>query len=194
MTVTSSAPAPPATSTTLLRCVGAVVDAALVAAVGGLALRLLGSRCAAPGSGFGVGGFADGCPPPGLVGTLYLGSSVWYVAGAALWLVVGAVGLALVGLALLTAAIGATPGKLLLGLRVRSVDGGRPSRRQALARLGIGLLVDGFPYLFPVAGVLALRASGGRRRHGDHLAGTEVVRREPRALRPDAISRGRRAW
>lgn len=108
--------------------------------------------------------------------SITLGTAVYGIPGSTLsamfWLWL----LELVVLAMLTARTGATPGKWLLGVRVRSLGGGRPSRRQALKRTAMGVLVDSAPYVLPVSGVLHLRGSGGRQRHGDVSAGTEVVR------------------
>jgi uncharacterized RDD family membrane protein YckC len=71
------------------------------------------------------------------------------------------------------ARLGATPGKLLVGMRVRSAGGGPVSLRQASVRTALRL-VDGLG-LYAVAAVAVL-ASPAAQRLGDRAAGTVVVR------------------
>lgn len=79
------------------------------------------------------------------------------------------------------ATLGATPGKLLLGLRVRRVTGERCTLTAALVR-NVLRVVDGFPYVIPyLVGAIAIWTDGGvppnRRRIGDRAAGTVVTYR-----------------
>jgi uncharacterized RDD family membrane protein YckC len=102
----------------------------------------------------------------------------------ALWAV-----LAIVYYVLFEAWLGATPGKLILGLRVRNEDGSRLHPRAALIR-NVLRIVDAFPYLIPyLVGAVAVWAddsqalvgehasSGRRRRVGDRVARTIVTYR-----------------
>lgn len=75
------------------------------------------------------------------------------------------------------ALFGATLGKRLFGLRVRRGDGSPIGWREAIAR-NVLRVVDAFPWFVPyVFGwVVALADRGGRRRVGDRLAGTQVLR------------------
>jgi uncharacterized RDD family membrane protein YckC len=72
------------------------------------------------------------------------------------------------------AAAGATPGKRLLGLRVRAADGGPIGWQQALVR-NLLRLVDGLP-LFYLVGAVLIWSTPARQRLGDRVAGTAVVR------------------
>ncbi|MDR2390546.1 MAG: Maf family nucleotide pyrophosphatase [Planctomycetota bacterium] len=74
---------------------------------------------------------------------------------------------------------GATPGKLLAGIRIRSVSGGPPSLAQVMIR-NLFRAVDMFPVFFPgtVGAVIAL-FNPGSRRLGDLLAGTMARRHIP---------------
>jgi len=75
----------------------------------------------------------------------------------------------------LEAATARTPGKLALGLRVATVDGGRPGAR-AIGLRTVLRLVDGLPFLYLV-GFVAMLATGSRRqRVGDLAADTLVTR------------------
>jgi uncharacterized RDD family membrane protein YckC len=89
--------------------------------------------------------------------------------------------LAIVYYVLFEVTIGATPGKLLLGLRVRTAAGARCTLWAALAR-NVLRVVDAFPYVVPyLAGAMSIWADGGvppnRRRIGDRIAGTVVIYR-----------------
>lgn len=66
---------------------------------------------------------------------------------------------------------GATPGKLLLGLRVVRRDGRPPGVGRALVRTVL-LVID----LFPVVAVLTALSEPDHRRLGDRVAGTYVIR------------------
>lgn len=72
----------------------------------------------------------------------------------------------------LEATIGATPGKLLLGMRVRTVDGGRIGWKASLVR-NVLRIVDGFA--FYLVGAIVAWTSPRRQRLGDKLARTLVV-------------------
>ena len=74
-------------------------------------------------------------------------------------------------------AIGASVGKLLLGLRVRASAGGRAGLR-AVAIRTVLRPVDGLPYVVPnLLGFIVLANGPKHQRIGDRLAGTVVVRR-----------------
>lgn len=80
----------------------------------------------------------------------------------------------------------ATPGKFVLGLRVRSADGSRASTKQVVVR-NVLRVVDAVPYFIPYALGAAIAWSDGsiaedhvaqrRRRFGDRVAGTLVTYR-----------------
>jgi uncharacterized RDD family membrane protein YckC len=99
----------------------------------------------------------------------------------ALWLV-----LALAYYVVFEMTIGATPGKLVLGLRVRDAAGGKCTARAALIR-NLFRLVDGFPYVVPyLVGAVAIWGDDSaqsepsvsrRRRVGDRVAKTIVTYR-----------------
>jgi uncharacterized RDD family membrane protein YckC len=82
--------------------------------------------------------------------------------------------------------IGATPGKLLLGLRVRDERGSTPTAAAALNR-NLFRLIDAFPYVVPyLVGAIAIWADDSapresairrRRRIGDRFAKTIVTYR-----------------
>lgn len=76
--------------------------------------------------------------------------------------------------------LGATPGKLALGLRVVNTDGQRISLEQAAAR-NVLRIVDGFPYLIPYAlGITVMASNPSRKRVGDSYANTMVIELSPR--------------
>jgi uncharacterized RDD family membrane protein YckC len=77
------------------------------------------------------------------------------------------------------ALLAATPGKALLDLRVASVDGRPLNARQAVVR-NLLRIVDGLPFLY-LAGIIAIAASKRHQRVGDMVAGTVVVRAEPKS-------------
>jgi uncharacterized RDD family membrane protein YckC len=83
--------------------------------------------------------------------------------------------------------LAATPGKLLLGLRVRRADGTRINLRAAVIR-NLLRVVDGFPYVLPyLVGAIAAWSDGSlegedeararHRRIGDRAGGTIVTYR-----------------
>jgi len=97
-----------------------------------------------------------------------------------LWLV-----LAIAYYVVFEAALGATPGKFALGLRVRTADGGKISLRQSEIR-NVLRVVDAFPYFVPYLvaaiavwndGVLSEASVPLRRRVGDRVADTIVTYR-----------------
>lgn len=112
------------------------------------------------------------------------GSGLDPAAGAAVGLTVTV--LILVGYPVIweTASRGATPGKLAVGVRVISDDGGPERFRQALVRGLVGVveiwLLVGFPAL------LSAVLSGDGKRLGDYAAGTRVIQR--RLPRPATIA------
>lgn len=90
----------------------------------------------------------------------------------------------------LEALFGATLGKYLLGLRVTTLAGRRPTVRQVLVR-NLARLVDGLPVLYLV-GACAVWLSPTRQRVGDRIARTLVVPHETLAaplLPPAAVLR-----
>ncbi len=98
----------------------------------------------------------------------------------AFWINLGAL---VVFTAAMETAFGSTPGKWLMGLRVRSVNGGPPTAFQAIGR-DLLRLIDMFPLVFPgLIGVIAAVANKRRQRIGDWLAGTIVRRHAPLASR-----------
>jgi uncharacterized RDD family membrane protein YckC len=94
--------------------------------------------------------------------------------------------LAVVYYVLFESAIGATPGKLVLGLRVRGADGSKCTFNAAVVR-NVLRIVDAFPYVLPylVAAIAVWNDNTGvagsslkrRRRLGDRIAGTIVTYR-----------------
>jgi uncharacterized RDD family membrane protein YckC len=83
----------------------------------------------------------------------------------------------LVGLAyyvLLEGTVGATLGKLLLGLRVVKTDGSRTDLRASLIR-NVMRIVDFLPFIY-IVGMIAIGVSEKKQRLGDRVAGTGVVR------------------
>lgn len=75
----------------------------------------------------------------------------------------------------LEGAFGATVGKLVLGIRVRSLDGTRISFGAAAIR-NLARVVDGFPYVIPyLVGAIAVSRSETDQRLGDRWAKTVVV-------------------
>ena len=88
------------------------------------------------------------------------------------------VALALVYYVLFERLAGATPGKLVLGLRVRMADGARPTWRAATFR-NVLRLVDALPYAIPylVAAIAVWNDREASRRLGDRVAGTTVTYR-----------------
>ncbi|MDR0361104.1 MAG: Maf family nucleotide pyrophosphatase [Planctomycetota bacterium] len=75
--------------------------------------------------------------------------------------------------------LGLTPGKWLMGIRVRNAGGGPISPRQAVLR-NLLRAADMFPLVFPgVVGALAALFNPNRQRLGDMFAGTVVRRHCP---------------
>jgi uncharacterized RDD family membrane protein YckC len=71
--------------------------------------------------------------------------------------------------------VGASLGKLLLGIRVRRTDGGRVTVARAGIRNALRV-IDALPYLIPyLLGSIAVARSPQRQRLGDRAAGTVVV-------------------
>jgi uncharacterized RDD family membrane protein YckC len=74
------------------------------------------------------------------------------------------------------ATVGASLGKLLVGVRVRRADGGRSTVAAAVIR-NLVRLIDALPYFIPyLVGGVAVARSPQRQRLGDRAAGTVVVR------------------
>jgi uncharacterized RDD family membrane protein YckC len=71
--------------------------------------------------------------------------------------------------------VGASLGKVLLGIRVRRVDGGRVTVARAAVR-NLLRMIDALPYFIPyLVGSVAVARSRQRQRLGDRAAGTVVV-------------------
>ena len=77
-------------------------------------------------------------------------------------------------LVLLQGVTGASVGKLVTGLRVVGGDGRACGPGRAALRWLL-LVVDAFPYLVPLVGLVTVLATPDRRRLGDRAAGTGVV-------------------
>ena len=77
----------------------------------------------------------------------------------------------------LEAKLGATLGKMAVGLRVLQEGGGPIEWKDAIVR-NVLRIVDGLP-AFYLLGVIVARASPRRQRIGDRVAGTIVVRAAP---------------
>lgn len=71
--------------------------------------------------------------------------------------------------------IGATPGKLLTGLKVVKTDGSRCGMSSSVIR-NILRIVDSLPVLYLV-GIILISTSQLKQRLGDRVAGTMVVKR-----------------
>ena len=69
---------------------------------------------------------------------------------------------------------GVTPGKALLGVAVVEPGGQPPGVGRSLLR-SLLYIVDGFPYCFPLVGLIVAFSSKGHRRVGDMVANTFVV-------------------
>jgi uncharacterized RDD family membrane protein YckC len=78
---------------------------------------------------------------------------------------------------------GQTPGKRLLGLEVRYVDGTPCDGRAAIVRNAFRFL-DWFPGVYLIGG-FAIASTRRRQRLGDQAAGTSVYRRADFATAPD---------
>lgn len=97
-----------------------------------------------------------------------------FVAGD-VWLPVALfVGYGLITFVLVEGIVGASIGKLIVGLRVVRADGQRAGIGRSALRFLLWL-VDGFPYCFPLVGFVTGLTTKGHRRLGDMAAGTFVV-------------------
>ena len=71
--------------------------------------------------------------------------------------------------------LGATPGKLVMGIRVRNVHGTRIGFGQSLTR-NLSRLIDAIPYVIPyLVGAVVVSRSPRRQRLGDRWADTVVI-------------------
>jgi uncharacterized RDD family membrane protein YckC len=71
--------------------------------------------------------------------------------------------------------LGATPGKFLLGIRVRATNGGRIAFTQSLVR-NLVRLIDALPYVIPyLVGAIAISDSSTKQRLGDRWGKTVVI-------------------
>ncbi len=79
---------------------------------------------------------------------------------------------------ILEATVGATLGKLALGIRVRRADGSKLDWGASIVR-NILRIVDAFPYFIPyLLGAILVWRSPTRQRLGDRAASTIVVRKD----------------
>ena len=72
------------------------------------------------------------------------------------------------------ATVGATIGKLLVGLRIVALETGKPVDWQGSTVRNVARLIDGL--FFYLVGAIVIWFSGKKQRLGDRLAGTIVVR------------------
>jgi uncharacterized RDD family membrane protein YckC len=79
------------------------------------------------------------------------------------------------GRAWLDSSTGATPGKMLLGIKVVDESGALPTLQASFKREAM-LVVDYFPYVFPLVGLIAAVRSDRDQRLGDRVANTLVIR------------------
>jgi uncharacterized RDD family membrane protein YckC len=107
---------------------------------------------------------------------LTLGHDAWVVSGARFWLAtLLAAGWFVAVFGVLQGHRGASPGKLLTGLRVVGPEGAAIGTTRSLVR-SLCWAADGFPYLLgPVVGGVAMVSSRGHRRLGDLAADSYVV-------------------
>jgi uncharacterized RDD family membrane protein YckC len=108
------------------------------------------------------------------------GTSTTYSISDPKWLALWAA-LAVLYYVIFEATLAATPGKLVLGLRVRQASGERCTVRQVFVRNAIRV-IDAFPYVVPyLVGAVAIWTSDGPpqncQRLGDRAAGTIVIYR-----------------
>jgi uncharacterized RDD family membrane protein YckC len=87
----------------------------------------------------------------------------------------------------LESAVGQTVGKRLLGLRVDSAGGGRPSAPAVAGRTLLRVL-DWLPAMYLVGFVTMLATGARRQRVGDLAAGTVVARAQPGRRRSPALA------
>jgi uncharacterized RDD family membrane protein YckC len=105
----------------------------------------------------------------------YLGDRVYYVDdGIAFLGLVAAVGWFVLVLVIWQGLAGATPGKLLFGVRVVDEAGLPPGLGRAFGR-SILWIVDAAPWIVPLVGPITALTSTGHRRVGDMAAKTFVV-------------------
>lgn len=116
---------------------------------------------------FGSDYITNGVLDPSVTGGYSSYTSTTTVDGLWLW------GAAIAYFALLEGLFGQTVGKVVVGIRVTDLAGGRIGWRPALIR-NIFRVVDSFPGFYLV-GALVARFSSRRQRLGDQVAGTIVV-------------------
>ncbi len=93
------------------------------------------------------------------------------------WRFGAAIVLWLIYFTLMEGTIGATLGKLTMGIRVRDPQGGSIGLQPALVR-NLMRVVDALPYVIPyLVGAIAVWNSSTRQRLGDRAAHTVVIRR-----------------
>lgn len=69
---------------------------------------------------------------------------------------------------------GATLGKMIVGIRVEQVEGGKPGLSKGFLR-NVLRVIDGLPTL-GILGIILMETSPERARLGDRIAGTRVIR------------------
>lgn len=72
---------------------------------------------------------------------------------------------------------GASPGRLLTGIRVVDGQGKAPGVRM-LPRVIVAPIVDWFPWFFPIVALVAMLVTEGNQRVSDKVSGTYTVRKE----------------
>jgi uncharacterized RDD family membrane protein YckC len=108
---------------------------------------------------------------------LLLGVLAWRFEGTGLFF---GLLIVVIAFALLEARNGRTPGKAVLGLEVRYLDGTPCDGRAAIIRNGFRFL-DWFPGVYMIGG-FAIASTRRRQRLGDQAAGTSVYRRADLAV------------
>jgi uncharacterized RDD family membrane protein YckC len=107
------------------------------------------------------------------------------------------VGAWLIGIAyftLMEGTIGATVGKLLVGLRVRGEDGAAAGLGRAFVR-NLLRVIDALPYALPyLLGAILVWASPTRQRLGDRIANTVVINHRSRPSPAPAPTTPAPAW
>lgn len=105
---------------------------------------------------------------PGLDGLFVVGYLLLYLGSFVAWVAY---------FTIMEGTIGATLGKLALGLRVVKVDGSPMNVKAALIRTLLHI-VDAFPYFLPfLVGAIFIWRDASKQRLGDIVAGTTVVQR-----------------
>lgn len=126
-----------------------------------------------------------------------VGDRAYITTGSESLLQTGASFAYLVVFILMQGLLGASPGKLLVGLRVVKADGSRAGVGRSLVRT-LAWIIDGAPWFAPLVGFIVGLTSTGHRRVGDMIASTYVIRRKdagtPVTTSAMAAPAGQQAW